>query len=364
MISFSCLKPANYQPQRFVVYAFLWTVIFFVAVTAQDNPQPKPKPKPATTAPAPKPTTARPKATTPKRTRTSGGGGTTASRDAEVVFWDSIKNSNDPEDYKAYLRKYPNGTFADLARRRAGLGTSSEIKPSAGNETKPAESRPAPPRVTTRVEFVRIPAGEFMMGSSEGEDNEKPVHRVVLSRSFEMGKYEVTQAQWEAVMGNNPSYFKGADLPVEQVSWEDIQYFLQAMNAKNDGYVYRLPTEAEWEYACRAGTTTPHAGYLDGMGWYEVNSGKQTHPVGTKQPNAWGLYDMHGNVWEWCLDWYGDYPSNTVTDPRGPSTGSRRVARGGSWRGPEACCRSANRSINSPGGRGSDLGFRLVRQAR
>src|SRR5688572_10735614 len=152
--------------------------------------------------------------------------------------------------------------------------------------------------------FVKIPAGEFLMGSDNGEDNEKPAHRVVISRGFEMGKYEVTQAEWEALMGSNPSKFKGTDLPVEQVSWDDAQSFIKAMNARNDGYEYRLPTDAEWEYAARAGATGDYGGTgnLSEMGWYGGNSGGKTHPVGGKTANAWGLYDMHGNSWEWCQD--------------------------------------------------------------
>ncbi len=217
--------------------------------------------------------------------------------------------------------------------------------------------------------FVLIPAGEFMMGSENGRSDEKPVHKVTISRSFEMGKYQVTQAQWEAVMGdkwwakNNPSHFKGAKLPVESVSWDDAQEFIEKLNAKNDGYIYRLPTEAEWEYACRAGSTGDYAGDLDGMAWYDSNSANKTHPVGEKKPNAWGLHDMHGNVWEWCMDWYSSdyYSQSPSTDPSGPSTGSVRLVRGGSWSGDARDCRSANRDGCAPTIRGDNLGFRLVR---
>jgi formylglycine-generating enzyme required for sulfatase activity len=179
-----------------------------------------------------------------------------------------------------------------------------------------------------------------------------------------MGKYEVTQAQWEAVMGNNPSRFKGPNRPVEMVSWDDAQAFIAALNRRNDGYVYRLPTEAEWEYACRAGSTGDYAGKLDEMGWYEENAGRQTHPVGQKQPNAWGLYDMHGNVSEWCQDSYRLYPDGVVTDPQGPSSDSNRVIRGGGWGYAAAYCRSAYRYGLSPGYRDLALGFRLVRTAK
>ncbi|RPI17804.1 MAG: formylglycine-generating enzyme family protein, partial [Acidobacteriales bacterium] len=157
-------------------------------------------------------------------------------------------------------------------------------------------------------EFVSVAPGEFQMGCSPGDnecgDDEKPAHRVKITKAFEIGKYEVTQAQWEAVMGANPSATRGPDLPVEQVSWYDVQEFLSAMNGRNDGYFYRLPTEAEWEFAARAGTTGVRYGELDAIAWYGRNSGDQPHPAGGKQPNAWGVYDMLGNVWEWCQDWY------------------------------------------------------------
>ncbi len=363
----------------------LWFVLavlscLLAASAAQENPTPRPKPKPKPSGSETGPTTSG------SKRRPAAGGSNKSSRDAEVVFWDSIKNSADPEDYKAYLRKYPNGVYADLARKRAGL-----------NAPAASVSRP---RSAINIEFVKIPAGEFMMGTDEvvvysrkydiKNDDERPAHRVVISRGFEMGKYEVTQAQWEALMGSNPSQFKGADLPVENVSWDDVQYFLQAMNAKNDGYAYRLPTEAEWEYACRAGSAGPWAGYLDGMAWYGDNSGRerldaqslletsdnyserlksngcQTHPVGHKKPNVWGLCDMHGNVWEWCSDWYDhDYYRNSpMTDPQGSGTGSHRVDRGGGWENTAAACRSAFRYGHSPGGRFGALGFRLVRTPR
>jgi formylglycine-generating enzyme required for sulfatase activity len=179
----------------------------------------------------------------------------------------------------------------------------------------------------------------------------------------------VTQAQWEAVIRNNPSGFKGADLPVEQVSWDDAMAFCRRLTEREraagrlpDGYVYTLPTEAQWEYACRAGTTGPYAGdgNLDDMGWYSQNSGNTTHPVGQKRPNAWGLYDMHGNVWEWCRDWYGNYPGGLVRDPTGPASGSYRVNRGGCWNYPATECHSASRYFLGPGDRLYFFGFRLA----
>jgi formylglycine-generating enzyme required for sulfatase activity len=205
-----------------------------------------------------------------------------------------------------------------------------------------------------------------MMGSENGYADEKPVHRVRISRAFEMGKYEVTQAQWQAVMGSNPSLFKGANLPVESASWNDAQQFIQKLNARNDGYIYRLPTEAEWEYACRASSTGDYAGNLDAMAWYDKNSGGKTHPVGQKQPNDWGLHDMHGNVLEWCQDWYDDnyYAQSQNVDPRGSATGSFRALRGGSWYRGARYCRSAIRHRLTPDFSLNRLGFRLVRTRR
>jgi len=216
------------------------------------------------------------------------------------------------------------------------------------------------------LDLVWCPAGNFMMGSPASEtsrDNDETQHRVTLTKGFWMGSTEVTQRQWEAVMCSNPSKFKnaGANAPVEQVSWEECQTFVQRINARVTGGGFRLPTEAEWEYACRAGSTGPYAGNLDAMGWYGQNSGYTTHPVGQKQANAWGLYDMHGNVWEWCSDWWGDYPAGSVTDPAGPGSGSNRVIRGGCWINFARSCRSAFRSRDDPGYRFNSLGFRLSR---
>ena len=197
-------------------------------------------------------------------------------------------------------------------------------------------------------------------------------HQVTLTKSFEIGVYEVTQKQYEKVMGGNPSRFKGAQNPVENVSWDDAVDFCRKLSAlpgeKIAGYVYRLPTEAEWEYACRAGTTTKYSfgdsdSPLGDYAWYDKNSGKTTHPVGQKHPNAWGLYDMHGNVWEWCQDCHADYPSGSVADPTGRSSSSVRGYRGGSWDFSAGNCRSANRFRISPSFRFNFLGFRVVRSS-
>jgi formylglycine-generating enzyme required for sulfatase activity len=219
------------------------------------------------------------------------------------------------------------------------------------------------------MDFVRIPAGKFMMGSDTGGPLEKPVHEVHISKPFYLGKYEVTQKEWQAVMGTNPSSFKeDANLPVESVSWKDVQTFIQKLNVKEGDTRYRLPTEAEWEYAARAGTTTVYSfgsdeRQLDEYAWYYANASNKTHPVGGKKPNAWGLYDMHGNVWEWVQDWYGLYAANSVTDPQGPPSGSSRMCRGGSWDYDAKCCRSADRRSGSLGIGYGHVGFRLLRTA-
>ncbi|HEX4999657.1 MAG TPA: formylglycine-generating enzyme family protein [Terriglobia bacterium] len=197
------------------------------------------------------------------------------------------------------------------------------------------------------MEFVAIPAGEFMMGCSAGDNDckndERPAHRVRLTRAFEMGKYEVTQAEWKAVMGTEPSGSKGENLPVENVTRVEAQSFVDRLNAKNDGYRYRLPTEAEWEYAARAGTSGPYYGKLDEIAWYAGNSDDETHPVGQKKPNPWGLYDMIGNVREWVADTYSGnyYRQSPEADPPGPAAGQRggggpggQGARGGAGAGP------------------------------
>jgi formylglycine-generating enzyme required for sulfatase activity len=216
------------------------------------------------------------------------------------------------------------------------------------------------------VKMVPIAPGSFSMGSTNGDEDERPVTQVTLTRPYWLGATEVTQGQWEAVMGNNPSRFEGTNLPVENVSYEDALAFCRkltererAANRLPEGYAYTLPTEAQWEYACRAGTTGDHAGNLNAMAWYYGNSGGKTHGVGGKQANAWGLHDMHGNVWEWCLDWR-DYWGRNVTDPRGVSSDSHRVNRGGSWYDDPDYCRSANRNGYTPSYRYDFLGFRLA----
>jgi len=229
------------------------------------------------------------------------------------------------------------------------------------------------------MEFVLIPAGSFLMGGDinheRPDSDETPQHRVTISKPFYMGKYEVTQAQWVAIMEDNPSESKNPTDPVTQVSWNEVQKFIERLNAKEGGKRYRLPTEAEWEYAARAGSTSKYffgndEGQLGQYAWYSKNSGEKVHPVGQLKPNAWGLYDVLGNVWEWVQDWYDENyyarspdtdPQGPDIDPQGPSTGMKRVVRGGSMGFDVRICRSANRASDAPDNGFSDLGFRLVR---
>jgi formylglycine-generating enzyme required for sulfatase activity len=240
----------------------------------------------------------------------------------------------------------------------------------SGRTTGPQRQHASSLTNSLGMQFALIPAGEFQMGSVNGFDDERPVHTVRISKLFYLGIHEVTQGQWEAVMGNNPSQFKGdANRPVETVSWELVQKFIDKLNTREGGTQYRLPTEAEWEYAARAGSTTAYSfgddiSQLGKYAWFAGNANNTTHPVGKLQPNAWGLYDMHGNVWEWVQDWYGTYTAEPVTDPQGPTSGSYRVFRGGSWCRDAGTCRSACRGHNAPGSRHGLLGFRLLRTAR
>lgn len=256
--------------------------------------------------------------------------------------------------------------------RRGGAGSTSGT--STGTRT-PRKSDTAGMSAASRAaaiqsirdNLVRIPADSFTMGSTNGDSDEKPAHQVTIGQSFYMGKYEVTQAQWQAVMGSNPSEFKGDNLPVENVSWNDAQEFIGKLNARNVGYVYRLPSEAEWEYACRAGTSGDYAGNLDAMAWYDGNSNSTTHPVGSKQPNSFGLFDMHGNVYEWCEDWnHGSYAGAPTDGSAWLSGGEQksRVLRGGSWGSLATRLRSAYRYYFAPDTRGSNIGFRVVASSR
>jgi formylglycine-generating enzyme required for sulfatase activity len=274
---------------------------------------------------------------------------------------------------------------------RAGSGErarASEPTPSAAPTLSPITALPQAP-----VEWVLVKAGTFEMGSPASEfarGNEETQHRVTLTRDFYIQATEVTQGQFQDVMGYNPSSSTGCgrDCPVEQVSWHEAAAYCNALSSReglgqcygcngsgrdvtcspSNRYStpyscsgYRLPTEAEWEYAARAGTTGPSYGDLSAVAWYSDNSGDTTHRVGQKRANAWGLYDMLGNVWEWCHDWGGDYPGGSVTDPSGPDAGSSRVIRGGSWYSNARNVRAAYRNGNTPGNRNRYFGLRPVR---
>ena len=236
----------------------------------------------------------------------------------------------------------------------------------------PVSSVNATPDALPQIEMVFVKGGTFMMGATpeQGKDAtfiEKPAHSVTVS-DFYIGKYEVTQAQWEAVMGENPSNFKGENRPVDSVSWNDIQEFIEKLNAKT-GKKYRLPTEAEGEYAARGGNQSAGSKYsgsnnIDEVAWYYTNSASRTHPVGQKQPNELGLYDMSGNVWEWCSDWFWHkYYKNALSDnPTGPATGTWRVLRGSCWGSDAGPCRVSYRSNSSPSAGSNAIGFRLACQ--
>jgi formylglycine-generating enzyme required for sulfatase activity len=251
------------------------------------------------------------------------------------------------------------GPAADAARVNL-------VSPAIGSERVVADN-------VLGMAFVEVAAGSFTMGSNDGEANEKPVRTVRITKGFWMGKTEVTQAQWRQLMNDSPSRFKGDDLPVEQVDWNRCVEFCGKLTERERtagrlpaGYVYRLPTEAEWEYAARGGSKSRGFTYSGGndlgtVGWFTDNSGGTTHPVGKKTANELGLYDLSGNVWEWCQDWYQDsYNGLGSADPSGPATGSDRVNRGGCWSGDASFCRSAFRNGFRPSYTLSYLGFRVV----
>ena len=292
----------------------------------------------------------------------------------EAVFSD---NATKVENLTPFRGALPPGTYTlrfelkgyKSATRTATVAANRAVEVSAVMEKlRGAEEGQAWTVPDLNLEMAYIRPGTFTMGSENGDSAEKPQTRVTLTKGYWLGKTEVTQGQYEALMGSNPANFKnaGRDAPVEQVSWDDAMQFCRKLTERErqagrlpEGYEYTLPTEAQWEFACRAGTTGDFAGNLDAMAWYNENSGNTTHPVAQKQANAWGLYDMRGNVWEWCRDWYGSYPGGSVTDPTGPSSGSFRVDRGGSWGNVAGRCRSALRRWYAPGNRLDYLGFRL-----
>ncbi|MBR2428184.1 MAG: SUMF1/EgtB/PvdO family nonheme iron enzyme [Lentisphaeria bacterium] len=325
--------------------------------------------------------------------------GNSAELDTMRIFENFTKNGkyNASLSYQSGKTKYE-GYFSFTCDWRGPKQQTVALKKSISDDTVITLSN------GVLLEMVKIKAGTFMMGSpssESGRSNDEKQHQVTLSKDYWLGKYEVTQAQWRAIMGNNPSRFKGDNRPVECINWDEAKQFCDKLNERYAGklprgYKFDLPTEAQWEYACRAGTTTAlnsgedmriigknNSPNLDLVGWYGGNCGRDfelsngydisgwpekqysdtrggTHPVGRKQPNNWGLYDMHGNVYEWCRDWYGDYSDGAVVDPVGPRTGSNRVIRGGGWSIYARYCRSAGRITDSPGDRYYFLGFRLA----
>ena len=257
----------------------------------------------------------------------------------------------------------------DKVGKTVDLSNISSASNASSSDNKSHASSNVLPITVKGVTFnmVKVDGGTFTMGATSEQvnpdKNEKPTHQVTLS-SYYIGETEVTQALWTAVMGNNPSYFKGNKLPVEMVSWEDCQTFIGKLNDLT-GKRFRLPTEAEWEYAARGGNRSNHTQYsggsmIDDVAWYYGNSGSKTHSVKTKKPNELGLYNMSGNVWEWCQDWKGSYSSNAQTNPTGPDSGSDRVFRGGTWSIFGWFCRSSFRGKSSPGYRYDTIGFRLA----
>jgi formylglycine-generating enzyme required for sulfatase activity len=223
------------------------------------------------------------------------------------------------------------------------------------------------------IEFQWCPPGTFQMGSPEdelGRDDDETHHVVTLTEGFWLSTFEVTQDQWKELMDSNPSSIEDDNLPVDNISWEDVQDFLELLNAAKASAVYRLPTEAQWEYAYRAGNVTrfywgedSNGTGIDDHAWFSDNSGFEIHPVGEKEPNAWGLYDMSGNVSEFCQDYYGEYPEEAISDPEGPDTGEFRVVRGGGFFSDQILCRAAVRERSQEQGGDNGRGFRLLRIA-
>ena len=269
------------------------------------------------------------------------------------------------------------GRLMEEIQAKESSGTGAELAvpdPAEAHEllegSRPGEEREFEIAPGVKMTFCWCPPGDFVMGSTHAEEDRcygEDQVKVTLTKGYWIGKYQVTQAQWQAVMGANPSYFKGANLPVDTVSWNDAQDFLKKLNFRlgsEDGGTMALPTEAQWEYAARAGQSgTYSGGSLDQVAWYDGNSGDMTHPVGTKKANAWGLHDMSGNVYEWCAYWWADTLSGGV-DPKGPASGSLRVYRGGSWRDDAYYCRVADRSVSGgPKNAFSNIGFRIARSS-
>jgi formylglycine-generating enzyme required for sulfatase activity len=292
----------------------------------------------------------------------------------QALSVDEEKRWQDAREWLAALRKNALVVTPQVFQA-APVSSPVNIAPTAARASNQATHRPGEERdfdlvKGCKIRMCWIPPGEFWMGSSTGQTGhhkDENQHRVRISKGFWLAQTQTTQAQWQAVMGNNPSHFKGQDLPVETVSWSDIvspSGFIEKVN-RHSGTPdqFSLPTEAQWEYACRSGKTGAYAGNLDQMAWYEKNSGMKTHPVAGKSANAWGLYDMHGNVWEWCSDWYGAYSDSAATDPKGSISGALRVFRGGGWYGCAEDCRVAYRGGNGSTFSNNGIGFRVARSS-
>jgi len=279
---------------------------------------------------------------------------------AEISYWNSIKDETDPRFFQSYLARYPSGIFADVAKLRLRAAS-----PEAGSPKTGSETAALPKAGTTNVHpkdglaYAWIPPGTFTMGCSPGDGecfkDENPAHQVTITKGFWIGQTDVTQEAYQRVKGANPSHFRGPKLPVDSISWNEAKSYCEAAGM-------RLPTEAEWEYAARAGITAIRYGDIDQIAWYSGNSGSTTHEVSRKEPNAWNLYDMLGNVWQWTADWYdaGTYARGDNRDPQGPPGGQVRVLRGGSFDNDTRNLRASFRSRVVPGSRDVSIGFRCA----
>ena len=277
-----------------------------------------------------------------------------------LVRQDAIFCSTSNASQEFYFKPVSEQSYSsEFSRLRSGLSAGSSYP---GGRTASGSNRTFTVKGVSFT-MVYVQGGTFQMGSDTGDSDEKPVHSVTLSPYY-IGQTEVTQELWEAVMGTNPSYFKGSKRPVEHVSWNDCQDFVNELS-RLTGERFHLPTEAQWEFAARGGVKSTGCNYAGSnaiatVAWYTDNSGSETHTVATKSPNELGIYDMSGNVWEWCQDWKGSYSSSAQTNPVGPSSGSNRVFRGGGWGNSAAFCRPANRSGDTPSYAGDRLGLRLA----
>ena len=298
------------------------------------------------------------------------GGSSAAAVDKELAGWvDSQRTAAKQAASEANAAEERAATEAKAAEERALAEAKAKAEAMrARMASGGAFQAEAGERLVLGLAVRWVPSGRFSMGSPSSKpdrSSDEVQHEAVLTRGFFLAETECTQGQWEAVMGGNPSNFEGTERPVEQVSWGEAVEYCRKLTAKQraegilpEGWEWRLPTEAEWEYAVRGGTTGARYGELEAIAWHRGNSGARTHDVNGKMANEWGLHDMLGNVWEWCSDWHGDYPTGSVTDPTGPISGSYRVFRGGSWNDDARFARSAYRGRNAPGNRSNALGFR------